>query len=477
MSDLEDLLREQAPDHDPEDGYRDLFEEYRDLYSPPSPTVLDLDRWGRRRGENLAEFWNEVSPRTSRDGSSQVAHDPSLAADAHGSLFEPEPRLADRPADKHRAAWWKQLLETPEYRDLHAQTCLDDEISELAARSIADRWLSYATENQPPGPGDPEPGSDDEPLDRTLARIRSTSKALSEARETAQEARDVQAGLGMGSPGSRLDRDALAASLRRLRGDRRLAQILAMAGRMRARARSLQRQKVYATRGEITGVELGGDLSRLVASELAQVAGIVPELELLALHRLAGRRSLSYRHHKSEPVQAGPIVVCVDESGSMTGDPIVAAKGLALSMAWLATQQNRWCALVGYSGGTEGNVLVITPGKPRHGELLDWAGHFFGGGTTLDVPVDRVPGWWPEWRDLGLQRGRTDMIMITDAIVSLDEPMRDRYLEWSKAEQVRTYGIVVGAGSAGDLASIADRLWCLPDLALDSAAIEEVLSI
>lgn len=440
-----------------------------------SATVLDLDRWGLRRGRELAETWRTT----------EIAeHDDQTVADAHGSLFEPEPRLAENPEDKQRAAWWKQLMETPEYQGLHRQTMLDTAMSQLAAVNVCDQWAEYAAaQEQKRGVGGsgepkPEPGSDDESIEDTIARIRSTGKALEGVKGIVQQARDIAGGLGMGEPGSPLDPKALAEYFRKVKDSSFLADVMRQAGKMWMLCRSLQRRKVCHGRDDMVGIELGGDVARLVPSELAQLCCGVPELELLALARLASRQSMCREYRGIEHMGKGPIVVSVDESWSMRGERIIAAKALAISLARLARHQKRWMALVGYSGGEEGTRLALPPGRTDEAAILDWLTHFYDGGTTLDVPLAMVPRvYWPEFIKFGLARGKTDHIIITDGIVECPDDIRDRYKAWAKAEHVTTYGIVIGGSQAGDLAKVCDRIWCVDDLGMDNPATEAVLSI
>lgn len=435
----------------------------------PSPTVLKLDRWNLNRGASVAEQWR-TDDIADMDG--------ILVADAHASVFEPEPRFADNPADANRAAWFKQLMETSDFQALRAQTCLDDDMSSIASKGLCDQWSQYAAECEPQADGEPAPGSDGEDISKTIARMRSVQEAVASASESVDTAKDLSAGLGMGAPGSPLDRAALAKYFKQVQSSDLLRSILAMAGRMRKLCRSLQRQKTHATRGELTGIELGGEVGRLVPSELANVAGIVPELELLSLLKLSQRQSLCYRHHKQEPKRSGPIVVCVDESGSMSGDKIIAAKGLAMALAWLASYQKRWIALVGFAGGTEGTRIALPPGHKQQEQLIEWLLHFYGGGTTLDVPVAELPTtYWNEFIKAGLPRGKTDVVIITDAIVDCPDEMRDAYLKWAKAEDVKTYGVIVGPSEAGDLEQICNRVWSVPELTMETNAVESILSI
>jgi uncharacterized protein with von Willebrand factor type A (vWA) domain len=62
-------------------------------------------------------------------------------------------------------------------------------------------------------------------------------------------------------------------------------------------------------------------------------------------------------------VGKGPIIVSIDESGSMIGEKAHTAKALALALAWIARQQHRWCGLVAYSGDSGERLLPLPPGR------------------------------------------------------------------------------------------------------------------
>ena len=442
---------------------------------PESETVLAVDRWGQRRAADIAERWQAESDLAT------LASDVPALADAHEALFSPAPVAAEWPADASRAAWWKQMMETPEYRALHNQTMLEPELAEIAAAQVCREWAAYAEQHQPEssrspataGQEPPAAGSDEEPIQDTLARMRSTAKALQKAQGEVQTAKDTAAGIGAGDAGT-LDPATLRAMFKRVRDDQLLRAIMDMAGRMRSLCRALQRSKVRHGRDDTVGVELGGDITRLVPSELLQLGCGIPEVELQALYRVATRQALCREYRGREKVGRGPIVVSVDESASMEGERTTAAKGLALALAWLAHHQKRWIMLAGYSGDARCTRYVAAPGKSEPAKLLDWCSHLWNGGTVLDGPLATVPGWWPEVRP---PKGKVDHIIITDGEVSLPSAMRDSYRAWASAEQVKTYGIIIGCRNAGGIREVADRVWCLPDLNIDSAAVTEVLSI
>lgn len=424
-----------------------------------SPTVLKTDRWTKRAGARLAEQWAEAGV----DGVTK--DDLHLAADTVETLLSSAPKFAERPTNPHRARWWKQLMDSPECTALRARTVCSPAVAEIAAAELARQWVAYAAEN--PEPTDPS----DETPEQSVNRIRSTRNALSEASQAAGDAEAVGAGLGLGT-GVSLDGAKLAQYTRRLRSSSNLAGIMRMAGRFIARAQQLQRQRSDLPGLEITGVELSGDLARLLPVESSLIAGAVPELELLAMARLTQRRSLSYRRILRTPVAMGPIVVSVDESGSMDGDKIEAAKGLALAMASIARAQKRPFLLCAWADQPEGGIRTAS-GSPD--AIVEWLEAFFGGGTELDGPLHTLPTTaWPA----GPIGAKSDHIIITDDDVGLDDDMLARYQAWAKTMGVRTFGLGVGVRHTTTLARFCDGgVWTLPSLDLNNAAVDVVLSI
>jgi uncharacterized protein with von Willebrand factor type A (vWA) domain len=427
-----------------------------------SPTVLRVDRWTRRTGTRLAEQWAEAGVE------GVTKDDVNLAADSIDTLLSSAPRFAERPESPQRARWWKQLMQSPECNALRARTVLSPAVAEIAAAEIAKQWVAYAAENSESNDG--QDGDDSESPEQSVNRIRSTRAALADAAQAADEAEAVGAGLGLGAETS-LDAAKLAGYTRRLRMSGNLANIMRMAGRFIAKARQLQRQRTDLPGMEITGVELSGDLSRLLPVESSLIAGAVPELELLALSRLTQRRSLSYRRITREPMAMGPIVVSVDESGSMDGDRIEAAKGLALAMASIARAQRRPFLLSAFSGTAD---IRTASGSPD--AIVEWCEKFYGGGTVLDGPLHTLPTTaWPA----GPVGAKSDHIIITDDDVGVSDGLLAEYHAWAKKHGVRTFGIAIDVrGEPKTLARFCDGgCWTLPDLDLNNPAVDVILSI
>jgi uncharacterized protein with von Willebrand factor type A (vWA) domain len=446
----------------------------------PSPYALKMDRWGMRRGRELADAeWNTAAQLLSNeDGEAEARkapqHAAEILADAHAACFEIKPQLADNPIDRVRAKWYETLLDNPDYHALHTQTAMNATLAEIGSKQVADQWSAYVAELTEQEQQTINEGGE-EPIQSEMKRLRSCAKAVKDASGDVSEAQAAAAGLGIGEPGQQLSGAPLLKLFQQIRNDADLRRIIDLAGRYRRVAQSKQRQKKIHGRDDTVGVELSGDVARMVPAELALLT--VPELELDVMRRIVERQVLSRQYRGIEPVARGPIVICVDESGSMSGEPIANAKAIALSLAWVAKFQRRWCALVGFSGGTEGTRLALPPDKWDQDALIEWLTHNYGGGTTLDVPIAELPNvYWPEFVASGLQRGKTDVVIITDAIVHCPDEMRGAFLAWKSREKAKCHGIIIGS-DPGDLADLCEETHCVDCLSVDTESVTDLLGM
>ncbi|MFN6052419.1 MAG: hypothetical protein ACK47R_16460, partial [Planctomycetia bacterium] len=172
-------------------------------------------------------------------------------------------------------------------------------------------------------------------------------------------------------------------------------------------------------------------------------------------------------------VGQGPIIVVVDESGSMSGERNETAKGLALAMAWIAQRQKRWCVLIAFSGDTGERILPLLPGRWNQEELLDWLEAYLGGGSDLDIPVREMPGYFEK---LKAPRGKTDVVFLTDAVCKIQKSDRENFLRWKKSVKARLISLVL-SDEPGDLKHISDEVHLVRTLDVSETGVDRVLSL
>lgn len=421
---------------------------------PQSDTALVVDKWGKRRGDELASD----------------EYDASLMSDCHTAMFEPAPVLADNPADKQRSKWFRDLLESEDYASLHATTELDDTLSELAAKRIAEKyvaWRSKHDDERDDKRDDKRVNSDD------VDRMRSVHEALESASEDCDEVKSVYYGMGEGVNSiDSVKLDRIMDSYDKIASNGSLRRIFDIAGRLRRFARAAQQSKTKHGYDDMVGVHLDGNPAHLVSAELSKLD--IEGLDLDLLRRIATRQAVCRQYEGVQPEGQGPVVVVVDESGSMRGSKVDSAKGLALTMGWVAMHQKRWITFIGYSGGYTGNLLTFKPGRWDQEKLLEWLVHFYDNGSDLDLPIYELPNvYWPK---LQAPKGKTDVVFITDAECNINSKMRSSFLAWKAAEKVHCYGITIGR-NVGQLELICDQTWSIPNIDLSEDAIKQVLSI
>lgn len=436
----------------------ELMEERKEV--PPSPTALQLDRWSQRRGRDWAE---------SDDGQAIFATVPEndrryVAADFLSAAWEPAPALAERCEDARRHHFLSTLLQSPQYESLHRSTMLNDVAAELAAAAFTKQWFELVATEQP-----------EDELDQDAQAIEAANDACDEAKTDVTDFENACRSLG--GDGSMDDYGMSADQVRQLfekvRSNRMLRRIMELAGRYRNLAQSMQHGKPCHGADEVVGIETGDELSQLVPSEYAFLDDDVLEMDFLRRFSEATLTIEELRATENE--SKGPLVIVVDESGSMHGDPIANAKAMALAILWIAEHQNRWACLVGFAGGTDGNYLVVPPGQRDIAALTEWLAHFYSGGTDRDVPLVELPA---KWNELGCPEGKTDIIIITDGILRIPADMETRFMTWKENTQVKLNTIILAYGTQkGDMDRVSDRLWLSTELNLETAGVSECLSI
>ncbi|MCI7549542.1 MAG: VWA domain-containing protein [Campylobacter sp.] len=159
------------------------------------------------------------------------------------------------------------------------------------------------------------------------------------------------------------------------------------------------------TKEEICGVELGADLANLIPQEFSLLND--DDLEILFDLKLLEKRLFCFekqglvekqikdvkeiekqkpKEQKSKDKNKGAIILCVDTSGSMSGEPEMVTKALTLFVASRARRKNRACYLINFSSDIKCEDLSEHGWGERLNSFLRLS---FGGGTDVGKALEK----------------------------------------------------------------------------------------
>ncbi|MGW6023832.1 VWA domain-containing protein [Streptomyces sp. NPDC055099] len=464
----------------------------------------------------LRELAEELNQRYA--DATDLLTDVFLAAYQAGPRLHERARMAPSRLVNHQVI--ASLMESPEFAELHRETAGDPYAAAMAVlaqapalRRLLDRSREAQERAERADKAEQGAGEAAAAVDEALrqaadgadeqgsvpAPAADSLRAAIEAAESAEAAarkasRDAEQALGAAAPGVRAATQGAAARAARAVRDEaalmrawgvgpgelerlpfeqrarlaerlrtsRLARWAELIGRFRQMADGERARKVENANGELIGVTLGDDLSRVIPSELANLG--LPELRAVFAARYAAGELMLYDSQGEQSTGKGAVIACVDTSHSMyvEGPGGVTreawAKGCALALLDQARHAGRDFVGILFAAADKLQVFRFPAAEGADiARVLDFAETFLGGGTSYQRPLSAAVGLLEEEFD-DAARARGDIVMLTDDECGVTEEwMRG----WNSARHrlgFRVFGVAVGAPPAAEAGSVLDAL-------------------
>ncbi len=135
----------------------------------------------------------------------------------------------------------------------------------------------------------------------------------------------------------------------------------------------------------------------------------------------------------------GPIIICIDNSGSMAGEREAWAKGFALGLLTIARKQKRNFAIIHFGNATELKTFTFDK-KVNSEELLIALSHFFGGGTNFERPLREAMSLMYEENSI---LKKADIVFVTDGECSMGPESSKFYTGNKEKLQFKPYGVLI----------------------------------
>ena len=218
----------------------------------------------------------------------------------------------------------------------------------------------------------------------------------------------------------------------------------------------------HMTFKEVEEITTGRNLSRLVPTEIAFLADSFTEsvfyqkfasykLQLFSNRsKILGQEKTKQQICDKPRLQIGPIIVAVDTSESMYGQPEKIANSLLIQLVRMAIKQRRKCFLITFSVIAQTMDLAHPANWDKLKDFLD---HGFSGGTNGE-----------EMLKIALRVLETETYSLADILIISDfefsKPIKNTIYKMceERAMGVRFYGLQIGTASR-EYDKILDRIW------------------
>ncbi len=410
----------------------------------PSPNTVIQDSYDQVMFKNIRSASKAVKDLTgARD------QDQNLAADVFASFYKRSPQIDENAANPQRALM-EELHKLPEFAATRGYTQFDDVASTLATLKFGQTMLEQfrkvdqeQKQNQDGQPGDPgdEPGLDES----TLQRFRNAARqALEESQDEAEKWRGAVDSFGI-TPGDlaklpTAKKLELAETLLRNPAIHRIAKLVGRFKNLALGARAVTPSHGF---DEVVDIGQGSEISRLLPAEMLKFS----KAKTLFFKDYTERSLAIYNMRGTDYMGLGPLVVCGDVSGSMSGPREEWCKAVILALIQVAEKQKRPVAIYTFEEPVVGRWLFPKGQKVSIEDKLNiLAYNSNGGGTNFNRVLNEAMNFVQ--KEGGAEFRPADIVFVTDGDYTFKSHDLKAILEKKKQSGIRTFGMNVAGENA-----------------------------
>ncbi len=223
-----------------------------------------------------------------------------------------------------------------------------------------------------------------------------------------------------------------------------------------------------AYRGQIMGVTYSNDIPSVLPSELALLKN--RKTKPLFMLKFAQKQLLSFKYETNESVKKekteqeevsvkktepkGPIIICVDTSGSMHGTPETIAKTVVFALSKIAIEEKRKCYLISFSTDIERLDMSDFKAGDALEKLVQFLRMSFHGGTDAKEALKHSLELLKqnEWKN-------ADVLMISDFVMNAPPNDVTESIENEKKKKTDFYSLVIGSSGNQNAIDCFNHNW------------------
>lgn len=250
-------------------------------------------------------------------------------------------------------------------------------------------------------------------------------------------------------------------AIERIRRSSKLNKLTDLVGRFKESAITEQKKKAKHGAVEIKSVTVGDKIQDTLPSDRMNLCNETTKKDFY--RRMTESQLLTYSKEAHKQKNKGPIIVCVDTSGSMQGDEEIWSKALSVGILEVAQMQKRDFACIIYSSHAD-DPIVIKKDEIAPQKIIDCAERFHNGGTNFEAPLNKA---------LELIKDSTfkdaDIVFITDGDCYVSDTFSRKFNQIKQEKEFKTMGVLVNMGrghvSDSSLKEFCDSITLVSDIA------------
>lgn len=207
-----------------------------------------------------------------------------------------------------------------------------------------------------------------------------------------------------------------------------------------------------AFKGQISGLQVSDCLEDSLPSELGLYSN--PQTRPIFKLRLAQKQLLNYAYMRQVALQRneveqeevevgeaqgkGPMLICVDTSGSMHGTPERIAKTVTYALAKKSLMEKRGCYLISFSTGINVMDLSVLDSTSGLQQLVDFLRMSFNGGTDANPAIKHAIEMLnaEKWK-------KADVLLISDFVMDKLESTVVDEMNQHRQKKCKFYSLAV----------------------------------
>lgn len=250
-------------------------------------------------------------------------------------------------------------------------------------------------------------------------------------------------------------------AIEKIRHSPKLNKLTDLVGRFKESAITEQKKKAKHGAVEIKSVTVGDKIQDTLPSDRMNLCNETTKKDFY--RRMTGHQLLTYSKEAHKQKNKGPIIVCVDTSGSMDGDEEVWSKALTVGILEVAQMQKRDFACIIYSSHAD-KPIVIKKDEIAPQKIIDCAERFHNGGTNFEAPLNEALELIKDSRFKD-----ADIVFITDGDCYVSDTFTRKFKQIKEDKDFKTLGVLVNMGrghvSDSSLKEFCDSITLVSDIA------------